>query len=44
MHGARRKEPEEYQAGSLDVEGISKCPLNATEIESEEIFDGVFEV
>jgi hypothetical protein len=44
MHGARRKKLEECQAGSLDVEDISKGPLKVTEIESEEIFDGGFEV
>lgn len=44
MHGARRKKLEERQAGSLDVEDISKGPLNVTEIESEETFDGGFEV
>jgi hypothetical protein len=44
MRGARRNTLEEYQAGSFDVEDISKGPLNVTEIESEETFDGGFEV
>lgn len=44
MHGARRKKLEECQAGSFDVEDISKGPPNVTEIESEETFDGGFEV
>jgi hypothetical protein len=44
MRGARRNTLEEYQAGSFDVEDISKGSLNVTEIESEETFDGGFEV
>lgn len=44
MHGARRKKLEKCQAGSLDVQDISKGPLNVTEIEGEETLDGGFEV